>query len=176
MSFRGWQRQTFNSMAKKQATIAIDVRSLAQFKKTLAGVHKDVRRKAVVNALRRGGRVIVVAARKTVPVESGALKRSLTVTTRNARSKILDPYVIYGPKAGYKETVVRWGKAQDAYPGRYGHLVEFDRQNKGHTVRGTGFMRDAANSSRGRLMPEMAKVIKRTQETAARKRRSRLKA
>ena len=163
-------------MANNSPTISIDARSLAAFKKTIRGVHKDVRRKAVVNALRRGGRVIVVAARKTVPIETGTLKASLGVVTRHARSKYLDPYVAYGPLTGYRRTVVRDGKSQEAYPAWYGHLVEFDRVNRGTTVKGTGFLRNAANTSRPRLMPEMAKVIERTQETAARKRRSRLKA
>lgn len=153
-------------MATK-SPLYIDPKSLAGFNKALKKVSVDVRRKGAVAAIRRGGRVIVTKAKNSgIPKQTGALKKSLTVKVRNARSKYKDAYAVYGPAGRYLITAQRPGyrKPMRIRPGFYGHLVERGRKSKRIS---NGFLSQAANASRGRLVPEMAKVLERSQAQAA---------
>lgn len=97
--------------------------------KALAKLGKKVASKVVKTAVRKGSKLILKSARALVPVETGALKKSLGIKRKiYRRSGVMVDIV--GPRKGFEKTGPD-GKTRN--PVNYAHLVEF-----GGVVRGVG--------------------------------------
>jgi HK97 gp10 family phage protein len=88
-------------------------------RKRLEDLPKKVVSKVVRRAIYAGATVIRDAAREKVPVETGALKKSIVAKANTKRGGEISASVGVAKKRFVK------GKRAGRYPRRYAHLVEF---------------------------------------------------
>ena len=92
---------------------------LAEVARKLADLPPRVERRVTKNAMYRGATFIRDEARRSAPVDSGALKSKII-----AKAKPLGPGVFYA-SAGVASGIYVRGKREGKRPRRYAHLVEF---------------------------------------------------
>jgi HK97 gp10 family phage protein len=94
--------------------------------------------KAASKAVREGAKIIQKAARANVPVDTGNLRRSISVKVLNKRRDALEVAAIIGPATGY---VSKRGKnaGKKVGDGFYGFFVEYGTKD----TKAQPFMRPA---------------------------------
>ncbi len=138
--------------------------------RTLDGIKRGHRNKIVRPTLAKAARVVVKDARKRVPKDTGALRRSLTSIIRTSKSGNL--YAVVGPETGIKKDRKTGAKTKTAFgkwlekqgienrPANYAHLVERGHVaagwNKGRAVPPHPFLKPALTAS----MAEIRQIIR----------------
>lgn len=150
--------------------------------RSLDGLSRTLRNQILRKAINAASKVVLDAARKLVPVETGMLKKSLAVRIQTYRSTGTVVGVI-GPRTGYKKT--RQGKVLTSFgrkikstgrnPSKYAHLIEFGHniaRPKGKLVgyaRARAFLRPAFDQNKAAIEKLLTERVAEEIEKAARK-------
>lgn len=145
---------------------ALKITGFDDVEKALKKLGQKVASKVVKKAVRKGSRLILDRARKLVPVETGALKKSLGIKRKfYRRSSVM--VEIVGPRSGHEKTD---SKGRTRNPVNYAHLVEVGGILRGAGARGKGKLLGArkANSFLRKAFDENKfKALKRIETQAA---------
>ncbi|MEO1035225.1 MAG: HK97-gp10 family putative phage morphogenesis protein [Pseudomonadota bacterium] len=107
-------------------TDEIRIEGLSELEDALADLGAKTGIKMIRRALLRGGREVVKAARAKVPVGTGALRRSIGISTRRGRFGSAVAVAYIGPKPRNKAAVAlaQRGGQRSIKGIFYGHIVE----------------------------------------------------
>jgi HK97 gp10 family phage protein len=92
----------------------------------LRGFPADMKKKGLRAAVTTAGRVVIKAARKNMPVETGLLKKSIGQRTKVYKREEVGVSVI-GPRSDFKTKIrdTLTGKKKKRRPSKYLHLLEY---------------------------------------------------
>lgn len=170
-----------------RAEIHIDTSSLKNLLTLMEDIDKKVKRKGLKKALKKGGKILVDAAREYVPKQHHVLAASLGVREKVViRSEAQYGYAIIGAR----RRSGRWIKNLEHIPTKYAHLVEYGvnrhpiaegdvtnelllkRKDKKYKAEGAWhpgfeakpFLRPAWDNNRDRVLGEMERILMQTIE------------
>lgn len=133
--------------------VEMSIKNVTAISVALQRVGSREGKRVIRAALNASGKPIVKDARKTVPVRTGMLKKSLGTKTQIFPNG--DGVAIIGPRAGPKFLKViknAKGKEVKIRPSRYGHLVELGTINQPARP----FLRPALVSAKGKAFNAFA--------------------
>lgn len=91
----------------------LKIEGLADLHKVLQTLPEELEKKVLRNALRAGASVMKKAAQDQVPVESGALRKSIKVKTSARKGRYrLKANIVAGDKGAYYAHMVEFGTAE----------------------------------------------------------------
>ena len=139
--------------------IRIELTGLEELNAALAGISLDMRTVIIAKAVTEGAKPLVRYIKMYAPVQSGALRASISAKTLRNRKKGFAVAMV-GPRTGkYKsgKRVKKGGNTLDSdQPSRYAHLVEFGHnRKKGGVTPARPFMRPAITAAG----PQVARSI-----------------
>ncbi len=113
-------------------TTGLKIEGVEDVEKALLAIGVKVAQKVVKTAVRKGSKIILKKARDLVPVDTGALKKSLGIKRKiYRRSGVMVDIV--GPRKGFEKTGPD-GKTRN--PVNYAHLVEMGGVVRGASIKG----------------------------------------
>lgn len=88
----------------------VEVRGLAELERALQTLPEKLERNVMRGALRAGGKVFLLEARRRVPVRTGELRKSLRISVRKVRG-MLTAFIKAGNKKAWYPHLVEFGTA-----------------------------------------------------------------
>lgn len=149
-------------------SVEMKLTGVADLVRTLNSLKRGVRNKISRGPLAKAGRAVAKEAKSRAPVDTGALRRSLTSVVRTGRSGV---YVMVGPETGTKKnkrtgitSKTAFGKWLDNQgiknrPANYAHLVEFGHAGP-HPAPPRPFFRRAIEASKSKVIAILREGIK----------------
>jgi HK97 gp10 family phage protein len=141
--------------------LKVEFKGLEDLKKAFDLLPKKVAVKAASKAVRAGARIIQKAARSKVPVDSGNLRRSVTIKILNKRRDAMQVAALVGPGSGYFSKK----KGQKTGDGFYGFFVEYGTKR----FKAKPFMRQAFDENKAAAQQAIMDVIGEAIEAEAQK-------
>ena len=141
--------------------LQVSIEGLDDLKKAFDLLPKRVAVRAASKAVREGAKIIQKAARAKVPVDTGNLKRSITIKVLNKKREAMEVAALIGPGTGYfsKSKKTRVGD------GFYGFFVEYGTKK----MKAQPFMRPAYDENTVAAQQAIVNVIGEAIETEAQK-------
>lgn len=114
-------------MARNSMKIGFAIGGVREIATLLRRLPEPLRQKVIPTLMGRVGREVAVLARARAPVDTGALRRSITWVVRKGRGKDRLAYVVVGPDSSYYKSGkrIKEREAGAARPKNYAHLVEY---------------------------------------------------
>lgn len=142
----------------------IKITGLQGVRHAIDALPKELQRAAEAGALRAGGKVILPKAKALAmaAADSGLLAKSLGITVRKTRAKVLTARV--GARTGFARVFIRNGETQPKKhdPSKYAHLVELGTSRSAARP----YLRPAIESSGNGILDAMAKGYEKGIHTA----------
>lgn len=144
--------------------LQVSIEGLDDLKKAFDQLPGKVGVKASSKAVREGAKVIQKAARAKVPVDTGNLKKSISVKILNQKRDALEVAALIGPGAGYFS---KRGKnaGKRVNDGFYGFFVEYGTKD----TKPQPFMRPAFDENRVAAQQAILDIIGEAIESEAQK-------
>ena len=144
--------------------LKVDFKGLDELKKAFDLLPKRVAVKAASKAVREGAKIIQKAARAKVPVDTGNLRRSISVKILNKKRDAMQVAALIGPGTGYFSKRGK-NKGKRANDGFYGFFVEYGTAK----TAAEPFMRPAYDENTGAVQQKIMDVIGEAIEAEAQK-------
>jgi HK97 gp10 family phage protein len=127
-------------------TVTVQVKGLAEIERRLRDLGPRIVRKVLLHACRRGAQKFAAAARAKAPVDTGELKRNITVKTKLDKAK----------GSAYGIVGVRYKKLGAQDPAVYAMFDEFGRADQAAQP----FLRPAFDENKQQALEEFASDLK----------------
>lgn len=147
---------------------------LKELRSAFSQLPDKIERRVIKGAVRSAATPIKTGMRKTAPVESGALSKSIQTVVRTYRQQSMAVAVVGPVSKWIKAPAGRWTKTGNINPALYAHLAEDGFTTRsGRKVAGTGFMEKSfqanVKKSQANLIKTMRRGIEREAAKLARK-------
>lgn len=138
----------------------LDQASINAVKKSLDALPKELRKAAERSVIRAGANIVLKEARARVPVKTGILKKSLSVTVNSFKGNISAKI---GPKSGYRYPKNKTGRRHKSKKGRRidAQEVAFYLETGTPNMPAQSFIRPALEASKGKILEAMTSGLDR---------------